>query len=552
MAHQKPTKSTSGGQNIVAVKGRFLTTHRLTHRDLSKKIKACGGIFVPDVQKRATHIVVDDNWAKSGDHRLKGFANLMPVDWILASENGEFAETAKYRRKLNTKRVNGALESNCLDFDVRNVNNKSHYTCSQSPPEPLSHAQTEPSTSLSSNGQFKKAPTPPNHNQRPPPLPHKNVTDVSVRIVYDVNRIIRLLGQGSFETVVQAHDNVRNQAVAIKVIRSLKEYRDAARIELRVLATLEANDTQNLYQCIHWRDCFEYRGHICIVTDLLCQSISDFLKGNNFVPFPNSHIQNFARQLFKSVAFLHDLNLIHADLKPENILLCEDAYQTFTYNRNAPSSSWTVERWASQRRVLLDTEIRLIDFGLATFQNEYHSPIVSTRCYRAPEIILGLGWSFPCDIWSVGCILVELLTGYALFDTRDDLEHLAMMEAVVGSRINSHLIQTVKKMSRRNSGNSVSKFFKNRELDYPNPDTTPESVTAIKAMKQLEAIMPSSSQFFIHFLDLLKKIFVYDPANRITATQALHHPWFDEVSQPDDGTEAAKIGLERKVLEQSR
>ncbi|KAF5119753.1 Cyclin-dependent kinase D-1 [Metarhizium anisopliae] len=64
--------------------------------------------------------------------------------------------------------------------------------------------------------------------------------------------------------------------------------------------------------------------------------------------------------------------------------------------------------------------------------------------------------------------------------------------------------------------------------------------------------MPSSSQFFIHFLDLLKKIFVYDPANRITATQALHHPWFDEVSQPDDGTEAAKIGLERKVLEQSR
>ena len=108
--------------------------------------------------------------------------------------------------------------------------------------------------------------------------------------------------------------------------------------------------------------------------------------------------------------------------------------------------------------MLLDTEIRLIDFGLATFQNEYHSPIVSTRCYRAPEIILGLGWSFPCDIWSVGCILVELLTGYALFDTRDDLEHLAMMEAVVGSRIDSHLVQTVKKMSRRNSGNSVSKY----------------------------------------------------------------------------------------------
>jgi dual-specificity kinase len=64
--------------------------------------------------------------------------------------------------------------------------------------------------------------------------------------------------------------------------------------------------------------------------------------------------------------------------------------------------------------------------------------------------------------------------------------------------------------------------------------------------------MPSRSEFFIHFLDLLKKIFVYDPAKRITTTQALHHPWFDEVSQPDDGMEEAKIALERKLLEQCR
>ena len=53
----------------------------------------------------------------------------------------------------------------------------------------------------------------------------------------------------------------------------------------------------------------------------------------------------------------------------------------------------------------------MIDFGSATFSDAYHSSIVSTRHYRAPEIILGLGWSFPCDIWSVGCILVELITG---------------------------------------------------------------------------------------------------------------------------------------------
>ena len=154
---------------------------------------------------------------------------------------------------------------------------------------------------------------------------------------------------------------------------------------------------------------------------------------------------------------MHDLNLIHTDLKPENILLADATYQTFTYNRKIPSSSTTISRQASQRRVLLSTDIRLIDFGSATFQDEYHSSVVSTRHYRAPEIILGLGWSYPCDIWSIGCILVEFFTGDALFQTHDNLEHLAMMEAVCELRIDSHLVQQVNRMTR-NGGNPAAKY----------------------------------------------------------------------------------------------
>jgi serine/threonine protein kinase len=156
-------------------------------------------------------------------------------------------------------------------------------------------------------------------------------------------------------------------------------------------------------------------------------------------------------------AVLHDLNLIHTDLKPENILLCDNAYQTFTYNRKIPSSSQTVSRQAGQRKVLLDTEIRLIDFGSATFQDEYHSSVVSTRHYRAPEIILGLGWSFSCDIWSIGCILVEFFTGDALFQTHDNLEHLAMMESVCDAKLDPSLIQQVNKMANRSGGNVAAK-----------------------------------------------------------------------------------------------
>jgi dual-specificity kinase len=372
--------------------------------------------------------------------------------------------------------------------------------------------------------------------------------------------IIKLLGQGTFGKVVEAYDKQRKTRCAVKIIRSIQKYRDASRIELRVLSTLASNDKSNRNKCIHLRDCFDFRNHICIVTDLLGQSVFDFLKGNGFVPFPSSQIQNFARQLFTSVAcespcgflrflasfiltipVLHDLNLIHTDLKPENILLVSNAYQTFTYNRTIPSSSHAVSRNARQRRVLLDSEIRLIDFGSATFDDEYHSSVVSTRHYRAPEIILNLGWSFPCDIWSIGCILVEFFTGDALFQTHDNLEHLAMMEAVIGSKIDTKLVKQTTQGGRNGSQNQAAKYFNRNKLDYPNEETTRASRKYVRAMKQLTDFIPTSTTFHRLFLDLLQRIFVYDPKNRISAKEALKHPWFKE-SLIDDGTEALRIG----------
>ena len=76
---------------------------------------------------------------------------------------------------------------------------------------------------------------------------------------------------------------------------------------------------------------------------------------------------------------LHSLNLVHTDLKPENILLVSNA--SFEVKCN--------QRGQKTKKILEDTEIRLIDFGSATFNDEYHSNLVSTRHYRAPEIILG-------------------------------------------------------------------------------------------------------------------------------------------------------------------
>lgn len=82
-----------------------------------------------------------------------------------------------------------------------------------------------------------------------------------------LDRITKLLGQGTFGKVVEAYDKTKRTKCAIKVIRSVQKYRDASRIELRVLSTLSSNDKENRNKCIHLRDCFDFRNHICVYCD---------------------------------------------------------------------------------------------------------------------------------------------------------------------------------------------------------------------------------------------------------------------------------------------
>ncbi|KZV84652.1 kinase-like protein [Exidia glandulosa HHB12029] len=324
-------------------------------------------------------------------------------------------------------------------------------------------------------------------------------------------RTVKLLGQGTFGKVVEALDLKTSNKVAIKIIRAVPKYRDASKIEIRVVQKLKERDPLNKHKCVHLLNWFDHRNHICLVFELLGMCVYDFLKDNEFAPFPRVHIQSFARQLLDSVAFLHDLHLIHTDLKPENILLVKNDY------RMVPivGASRTQPR---QKRILVSTDIRLIDFGSATFQDEYHSTVVSTRHYRAPEIILALGWSYPCDAFSLGCILVEFYTGVALFQTHDNLEHLAMMEQVMGK-----MPEKFVRLGQR----SKPEFFKPDvpKLDWPKPKASKQSKKEVKATRSLAEVIPATDTVNRHFLDLVKKLLTFDPVTRITVRETLAHAY---------------------------
>merc|ERR1719277_2159029 len=156
--------------------------------------------------------------------------------------------------------------------------------------------------------------------------------------------------------------------------------------------------------------------------------------------------------------------MTHTDLKVENVLLvsAEPPVST-TFPRHA--------EWERLRRIEepnsappgpymrpVNSNIKLIDFGNTTHELEHHSSIINTRQYRSPEVLLELGWDESSDIWSIGCILMEIYTGDQLFATHEELEHLALIEQIVGRFPQSLMERAVK--------NGMGSFLK-RETSRP-------------------------------------------------------------------------------------
>ncbi|RYR33470.1 hypothetical protein Ahy_A10g048054 isoform D [Arachis hypogaea] len=144
---------------------------------------------------------------------------------------------------------------------------------------------------------------------------------------------------------------------------------------------------------------------------------------------------------------------------------------------------------------------------------------IDTFSPASVTIIAGIGWSYPCDLWSVGCILIELLTGEALFQTHENLEHLAMMERVLGP-IPEHMV-------RRSTRGAEKYFRRGARLNWPEGAVSRESIRAVKKLDLLEDIVSSRVDSSRSSLtDLLHGVLTYDPNERLTARQALDHPFF--------------------------
>lgn len=291
------------------------------------------------------------------------------------------------------------------------------------------------------------------------------------------------------------HDNTNN-IVAIKIVRNVKRYHDSAKIEADIIKEVNRRGRRGMTHCAAMYDTFSFDGHYCMVFECLGPSLYDFLKGQKYHPFPIQCVRDFARQLLETLEFLHSFRLIHTDLKPENILLLNGRQVPQRGGYSIPES----------------TRIKVIDFGGATYDNEKKSSIVNTRQYRAPEVILGVSWSMPSDLWSIGCILVELYQGELLFATHDNVEHLALIEQIIGP--------FPRKMLKRSKNvELVDEAFHSNGLHRMDRVLPSDKLSYVKRITPLESIITYDEDAW--FLRLLRRILIINPDERATAQECL-------------------------------
>ncbi|KAI9661106.1 MAG: dual specificity protein kinase yak1 [Bathelium mastoideum] len=332
--------------------------------------------------------------------------------------------------------------------------------------------------------------------------------------------ILDVLGQGTFGQVVKCQNLKTQEVVAVKVVKNRTAYFNQSMMEVSVLdllnGKLDKNDDNHI---LRLKDTFIHRQHLCLVFELLSVNLYELIKQNQFRGLSTTLVRVFAQQLLTGLITLSKAKLIHCDLKPENILL---------KNLESPI-------------------IKIIDFGSACDERQTVYTYIQSRFYRSPEVLLGLPYSAAIDMWSLGCIVVELFLGLPLFPGSSEYNQVSRITEMlglppnwmleVGKQSGEFFEKTHDDFGRRNyrlkSMEQYSREHGTKEQPskkYFNATTLPEIIRQYpmprKNMKQHEIDREMQNRH--SFIDFVRGLLNINPLERWTPQQAKLHPFITQ------------------------
>lgn len=319
---------------------------------------------------------------------------------------------------------------------------------------------------------------------------------------------------------------------AAKVIKPVKKYIEAAQEEITMLRHMNTYD-QARYSP-QYIESFTIAGHLVIITTLHGESLYKVLKNKNPKGFPLPVLRKICLNILNAVEVMHSkAQLAHTDLKPENIV--------FNTAGRLKKFKFREKKFYLPR----DLKIRLIDFGNAIQKEDFNFSTINTRQFRAPEVIMKhQKWDFRSDIWSVGCIIMELFTGKILFPTSNTFEHLLMIEKVLGEAIPADMV--IQSKNREVRPLFDVDHIHNPEKRVPGSPQGSCLVNAagvegidlayIKNMQTLGEIIDVQENQEVErnlFKDLIAKLLKINPKHRISLADAIQHPFFDPMFEQE-------------------
>lgn len=320
-------------------------------------------------------------------------------------------------------------------------------------------------------------------------------------VVHNRYTLKKVLGRGSFGQVVEAYDQLEQTDVAIKIIKNKLSFYNQALVEIKILEHTKVQDPHDQYFIVRLFNHFVHRNHLCLVFELLSLNLYELLRNTNFRGVSLNLIRKFSHQILTALYFLstREVSVLHCDLKPENILL------------------------QNPRR----SAIKVIDFGSSCLANEKMYKYIQSRFYRAPEVLLELKYSFPIDLWSLGCIMVELHTGEPLFAGQHEVEQMSKICEVMGVPP-VHMVYRSPKAKKFFVLYDGAKKYCLRHTEFFQPrklaDILGVNTGGPGGIRKGEP--GHTREDYLKFLDVVERMLLYDPADRITPLGALQHPFF--------------------------